>query len=217
MEWLAISFSRGSSRSRDWNCVSCFAGRFLPLSHLRRIFKLLYIKNIQKSTVVLFSYASKVMLQILQARIQQYVNWEFPDIETGFWRSRGTRLVLQHLLDHGESMGFPGKKKKKNFRLTDCTKAFDCVDHNKLWKILKEMGVPDHLTCLLKNLQAKSRSNRTGHGTTDWLQIGKGVCEGCVLSPCLFNLYTEYIMWNAGVDESQAGIETAERHINNLR
>ena len=96
-------------------------------------------------------------------------------------------------------------------------KAFDCVDHNKLWKILKEMGIPDHLACLLRNLYAGQEATaRTGHRTTDWFQIGKGVCQGYILSPCLFNLYAEYIMRN-GLDEEQAGIKIARRNINNLR
>ena len=97
-------------------------------------------------------------------------------------------------------------------------KAFDYVDHSKLWKILKEMGIPDHLTCLLRNLYAGQEATvRTGHGTTDWFQIGKGVRQGCILSPCLFNFYAEYIMRNAGLEEAQAGIKTAGRNINNLR
>ena len=92
------------------------------------------------------------------------------------------------------------------------------VDHNKLWKILQEMGIPDHLTCLLRNLYAGQEATvRTGHGTTDCFQIGKGVCQGCILSPCLFNLHAEYIMQNAGLDEAQAGIKIARRNINNLR
>ena len=100
----------------------------------------------------------------------------------------------------------------------DYAKAFECVDHNKLWKILKEMGIPDHLTYLLKNLYAGQETTvRTGHGTTDWFQIGKGVRQGCTLSPCLFNLYAEYIMRNAGLDETQAGIKTAGRNTNNPR
>ena len=109
---------------------------------------------------------------------------------------------------------------QKNFYFCfiDYAKAFDCVDHNKLWKIPKEMGIPDHLTCLLRNLYAGQEATvRTGHGKTDWLQIGKGVCQVCILSPCLFNLYAEYIMRNAGVEETQAGIEIARRNINNLR
>ena len=104
------------------------------------------------------------------------------------------------------------------FCFIDYAKAFDCVDHNKLWKILKEMGIPDHLTILLRNLYAGQEATvRTGHGTTDWFQIRKGVCQGCVLSPCLFNLYAEYIMKNAGPDEAQADIKFAGRNIKNLR
>ena len=97
-------------------------------------------------------------------------------------------------------------------------KPFDCVDHNKLWKILQDMGIPDHLTCLLRNLYAGQEATvRTGHGTTDWFQIGKGVHQGCMLSPCLLNFYAEYIMRNAGLEEAQAGIKIARRNINNLR
>ena len=112
------------------------------------------------------------------------------------------------------------KKFQKNmhFCFIDYAKAFDCMDHNKLWKTLKEMGIPDHLTCLLINLYAGQEATvRTGHGKTDWFQIGKAVCQGCILSPCLFNLYAEYIMRNAGLEEAQAGIKTAGRNINNLR
>ena len=116
-------------------------------------------------------------------------------------------------------------KKQESSRKTsifDCSidyaKAFDCVDHNKLWKILKEMGIPDHLTCILRNLYAGEEATvRTGHGTTDWFQIGKEVRQGCILSPCLFNFYAEYIMQNAGLDEAQAGIKIAGRNTNNLR
>ena len=103
------------------------------------------------------------------------------------------------------------------FCFIDYAKAFDYVDHNKLWKILKEMGIPDHLTCLLRNLYAGQEAVRTGHGTTDWFQIGKGVRQGCTLSLCLFNLYAEYIMRNAGLEEAQAGIKIAQRNINHLR
>ena len=104
------------------------------------------------------------------------------------------------------------------FFLTDYAKGFDCVDHNKLWKILKEMGIPGHFICLLGNLYAGQEATvRTGHGTTDWFQIGKGEHQGCILSPCLFNLYAEYIMRNARLDEAQAGIKTVGRIINNLR
>ena len=104
------------------------------------------------------------------------------------------------------------------FCFIDYAKAFDCVDHNQLWKILKEMGIPDHLTCLLRNLYSGQEATiRTGHGTIDWFQIGKEAHQGCILSPCLFNLYAEYIMRNAGLDEAQAGIKIAGRNINNLR
>ena len=104
------------------------------------------------------------------------------------------------------------------FCFTDYTKAFDCVDHNKLWKILQEMGLPDHLTCLLRNLYAgQEATDRNGHGTTDWFQIEKGVRQGCILSPCLFNFYAEQTMWNAGLEEVQAWIKIARRNINNLR
>ena len=104
------------------------------------------------------------------------------------------------------------------FWFIDYEKAFDCMDHNKLWKILKEMGIPDHLTCLLSNLYAGQETTvRTGHGTTDWFQIGKRVCHGCILSPCLFNLYAKYIMRNCGQDEAQAGIKIDRRNNNSLR
>ena len=109
-------------------------------------------------------------------------------------------------------------QKNTYFCFADCAKAFDCVDHNKLWKILKQMGIPDQLTCLLRNLYAgQEETVRTGHGTTDWLQIGKGLCQGCILSPCLFNLYAMYIMRKAELVEAQAGIEITGRNINNLR
>ena len=104
------------------------------------------------------------------------------------------------------------------FCFIDYAKAFDYVDHNKLWKIIQEMEIPDHLTCLLRNLYASQKATaRTRHGTTDWFQIGKGVCQGCILSPCLFNLHAKYIMQNARLDEAQAGIKIARRNINNLR
>ena len=109
-------------------------------------------------------------------------------------------------------------RKTSIFCFIDYAKAFDCVDHNKLWKILQEMGLPDHLIYLLRNLYAGQEATvRPGHGATDWFQIGKGVRQGCILSPCLFNLYAEYIMRNAGLDEAQAGIKIAGRNINNLR
>ncbi|GBX76780.1 hypothetical protein M6C068_2620 [Staphylococcus aureus] len=167
-------------------------------------------------TIALISHASKVMLKILQARLQQYVNRELPDVQAGFRKGRGTRDQIANIRWIMEK----AREFQKNiyFCFIDYAKAFDCVDHNKLWKILKEMGIPDHLTCLLRNLYAGQEATvRTGHGTTDWFQIGKGVCQGCILSPCLFNLYAEYIMRNAGLEEAQAGIKIAGRNINNLR
>ena len=110
------------------------------------------------------------------------------------------------------------KEFQKNFCFIDYAKDFDWVYHNKLWKILQEMRIPDHLTCLLRNLYAGQEATvRSGHGTTDWFQIRKGVCQGCILTPCLFNLHAEYIMRNAGLDEAQAGIKIARRNVNNLR
>uniref|UniRef100_A0A8B9W2I8 RNA-directed DNA polymerase n=1 Tax=Bos mutus grunniens TaxID=30521 RepID=A0A8B9W2I8_BOSMU len=147
---------------------------------------------------------------------RQYVNRELPDVQAGFRKGRGTKYQIAHIRWIMEK----AREFQKNiyFCFIDYAKAFDCVDHNTLWKILKEMGIPDHLTCLLRNLCAGQEATvRTGHGTTDWFQIGKGVCQGCILSPCLFNLYAEYIMRNAGLEETQAGIKIAGRNINNLR
>ena len=139
------------------------------------------------------------MLKILQARLQQYVNRELPDVQAGFRKGRGTRDQIVNIRCIMEK----GRKFQENiyFCFIDYAKAFDCADHNKLCKILKEMGIPDHLTCLLRNLYAGQEATaRTGHGTTDWFQIGKGVCQGCRLLPCLFNLYAEYITRNAGLE-----------------
>ena len=156
------------------------------------------------------------MLKSLQARLQQYMNHEF-------W-------MFKLVLDNGEepeiklptSAGSSKKQESSRKRsisvLFDYAKAFDCVHHHKLWKILKEMRISDHLTCLLRNLYACQEATvRIGHGATDWFQIGKGVHQGCILSPCLFNLHAGYIMRNAGLDEAQAGIKIAGRNINNLR
>ena len=156
------------------------------------------------------------MLKILQARLQQYVNREFPDVEDDFRKSRGSRDLIANI----RWIMKKAREFQKNiyFCFIDYAKAFDCVDHNKLWKILKEMGIPDHLTYLLRNLYAGQEATiRTGHGTTDWFQIGKGVHQSCILSPCLFNLYAEYIMRNAGLEEAQDGIKIDRRNINNLR
>ena len=156
------------------------------------------------------------MLKILQARLQQYVNHELPDVQAGFRKGSGTRDQIANI--HWIIKQAREFQKNIYFCFIDYAKAFDCVDHNKLWTILKEMGIPDHLICLLRNLYAGQEATvRTGHGTTDWFQIGKGVRQGCILSPCLFNLYAEHIMRNAGLDEVQAGIKITGRNINNLR
>ena len=156
------------------------------------------------------------MLKILQARLQQYMNCELPDVQTGFRKGRGTRDQIANICWIIEKAR--GFQKNIYFCHIDYAKAFDCVGHNKLWKILKEMEIPDHLTCLLRNLYAGQKATvRTGHGPTDWFQIGKGVRQGCILSPCLFNFYAEYIMRNAGLEEAQARIKIAGRNINNLR
>ena len=139
---------------------------------------------------------SKVMLKILQARLQQYMNCAFPDNQASFRKCRGTRDQIANICWIIKK----AREFQKNiyFCFIDYAKALDCVDHNKLWKILKEMGIPDHLTCLLRNLYAGQETTvRAGHGTTDWFQIGKAVHQGCILSPCLFNLYARYIMTNA--------------------
>ena len=152
--------------------------------------------------IALISHASKVMLKILQARLQQYVNCEFPDVQVGFRKGRGTRDQIANI--HWIIEKAREFQKNIYFCFIDYSKAFDCVDHNKLWKILKEMGIPDHLICLLRNLHLGQEATvRTGHGTADWFQIRKGVCQGCMLSPCLFNLYAEFIMRNAGLNEAQ--------------
>ena len=150
-------------------------------------------------TITLISHTSKVILKILQIRIQQYVNCELPDVQAVSRKGRGTRDQIANIHWIIEK----AKEFQKNiyFCFIDYAKAFDCVDHNKLWKILKEMRIPDHLTCLLRNLYSSQEATvRTGHGKTDWFQIGKGVRQGCILSPFLFNLHAEYIMRNAGLD-----------------
>ena len=156
------------------------------------------------------------MLKILQAKLQQYMNRELPDVQAGFRKGRGTRDQIANI--HWIIEKVREFQKNIYFCFIDYAKAFDCVDHNKLWKILKELKIPDHLTCLLRNLDASQEGTvRTGHGTTDYFQIGKGVHQGCIFSPCLFNLYAEYIVRNAGLDKVQAGIKIAGRNINNLR
>ena len=143
------------------------------------------------------------------------MNQELSDVQAGFRKGRGTRDQIANI----RWIIKKAREFQKNiyFRFIDYAKAFDCVDHNKLWKILKEMEISDHRTCFLRNLYAGQEATvRTGHGPTDWFQIGKGVHQGCILSPCLFNLHAEYIMQNTGLEEAQAGIKIAGRNINKL-
>jgi len=144
------------------------------------------------------------------------VNHELLDVQVGLEKAEESEIKLPTSI--GSLKKQESSRKNIYFCFIDYAKAFDCVDHNKLWKILQEMGIPDHLTCPLRNLYAGQEATvRTGHGTTDWFKIGKEIQQGCILSPCLFNLYAEYIMRSAGLDEAQAGIKIAGRNINNLR
>ena len=167
-------------------------------------------------TIALISHTSEVKLRILQARLQQFVNCELPYVQAGFRKGWGTRDQIANI----HWIIQKARKFHKNiyFCFIDYAKAFDCVDYNKLWKILQEMGIPDNQTCLLRNLYAGQEATvTTGRGTKDWFQIRKGARQGCILSPCLSNLYAEYIMRNAGLEEAQAGIKIAGRNINNFR
>ena len=172
-------------------------------------------KNVQ-TTAQLHSSHMLAKLKILQARLQQYANRELPDVKAGFREGRGTRDQIANICWIIKK----AREFQKNmyFCFIDYTKAVDCVDHNKLWEILKEMGISYHLTCLLRNRYAGQEATvKTGHGIMDWFQIGKGVRQGCILSPCSFNLYAEYITRNTGLEEAKAGIKIAGRNINNLR
>ena len=166
-------------------------------------------------TIKLISHTSKATLQILQARLQQYVNRELQAVQAGLRKGKGTRdqiAKIHWIIEKARVF-----QKNISFCFIDYPKAFDCMDHNKLWKILKQMGIPDHLTCLFRNLyEGQEATVRTEHGTTDWFQIGKGVRQACILSPWLFNLYAEYIMRNARLEKAQARIKIAGRNINNL-
>ena len=147
--------------------------------------------------------------------LQQYVSRERPDVQAGFRKGKGKGSRDQIAKFHWIIEKARELQKNIYFYSIDYTKAFDCVDDNKMWKILKEMGIPDHLTCLLRNLYAGQEATvKTRHGTTHWFQIGKGVCQGCILSSCLFNLHADYIMRNAWLDEAQAGIKIPRRTIN---
>ena len=214
-----------SSKMILLKCYTQYASKFGKLSSSHRTGKVSFHSNPKEMhakecsnycTIALISHTSKVMLKILQARLQQYRNWKLPDVQAGFRKGRGTRdqIANIHLIIEKAS----DFQKNIYFCFIDYTKAFDCVDHNKLWKILQETGIPDHLTCLLRNLYENQEATvRTGHRAIDWFQTGKGVCQGCILSPCLFNLYAEYNMWNARLDKAQPGIKIAKRDINKLR
>jgi len=166
-------------------------------------------------TIALISHGSKVMPKILQARLQQYVNHELPDVQAVFRKGRGTRNQIA--TSAGSSKKQESSRKTSTSSLLNMPKSLT-VWITTNWIILKVMGIPDHLICLLRNLYAgQEAAVRTGHGIADWFQIRKGVHQGCILSPCLFNFYAEYIMRNAGLDEAQAGIKIARGNINNLR
>ena len=151
------------------------------------------------------------MLKILQARLQQYMSRELPDVQAGFRKGRGQIANICWIIEKAREF-----QKNIYFCFIDYAKAFVWITTN--WQILKGIEIPDHITCLLRSLYTGQEATfRTGHGTTDWFQIGKGVHQGFIFSSCLFNLYTEYIMWNARLDEAQAGIKIAGRNINNLR
>ena len=167
-------------------------------------------------TTALISHASEVMLKIFQARLQQYMNCELPDVQAGFRKGRGTRDQITNIrLINKKAREF---QKNNYYCFIDYRKIFDCMDHSQLQKILKEIDIPEHLTCLLRNLYTgQAATVRTGHGKTGWFQIGNVVCQGCILSPCLFNLYKEYLMWNARLDEAQAGTNIVDKNISNLR
>ena len=154
------------------------------------------------------------MLKILQARLQQYVNWELPDVKAGFRKSRGTRDQIHNICWIIEKT----REFQKNiyFCFVDYTKAFDCVDQNNLWKILRHGNTRPPYLPPEKSIRSSRSNSRTRHGTMNWFKTGKGIHQGCILSPCLFNLYAEYIMRNAGLDESQAGIKIAGRNIENF-
>ena len=164
-------------------------------------------------TIAFISHTSKVMLKILEVRLQQYVNCELPDVQAGFRKGRGTRHQIANI--HWIMEKAREFQKNIYFCFIDYAKAFHCVDHNKLWKMLKQMGIPDHLICLLRNLYAGQEATvRTGHGITDWFQIGKGVRQGCILSLCLFNLCMQSTSWETlGWKKHKLELRFQEPHI----
>ena len=207
-----------------WKCCTQYVSKFGKLSRGHRTGKGLFSFQSQRRkcqrmlnycTNAFISHASKVMLKILDARLQQYVNWELADVQAGFRKGRRIRDQIANINWVIEK----AREFQKNFYFCfiDYAKSFDCADHNKLWKILKELEITDHLTCLLRNLYAGQEATvRTGHGTTlvpNWERSMSRLS----MSSCLFNFYAEYIMWNVGLDEVQAGIKISRRNINNLR
>ena len=222
IQHMLLTFQGATLSSSPWDPF-CFLSIFLYLfdlmlfvicEHVRRPGRERVFNKTRRKAFHLLNPLSKVMLKILQATLQQYVNRELPDVQAGFRKGRGTRDQIANICWIIEK----AREFQKNICFIDYAKAFDYVDHNKLWKILKQMGIPDHLTCLLRNLYAGQEATvRTGQGTTDWFQIRKGVLQGCILSPYLFNLYAEYIMGSAGLNEAEAGIKISGRNTNNLR
>ena len=171
-------------------------------------------RNVQTTILLLISHVSQVMLKALQAMLQQYVAWELPNVQARFRKDRGTRdqIVNIHWIIE------KARDSRKASTSASLTILNLWLDHRKLWTILKQMGIPNHLTCLLRNLYSTQEATvRTRHQTANSLQIWKRVCPGCILSPFLFKLYAEYIMWNARLDEAQAEIKISWRNINNLR
>ena len=201
-----------------WKCCTQYASKFGKLNSGHRTGKGQFSSQSQRKTMPknasttaqLFSHASKIMLKILQASLQQYVNWELPDVQAGVRKGRGNRDQVANIRLKSRS----SRKTSTSALLTTPKPLTVWIKTN--WKILKDMGIPDHHTCLLSNLYAGQEATvRTGHGKTDWFQIGKGVCQGYILSPCLFNLYAEHIMQNTGLDEAQAGVKIARGNISN--
>ena len=202
-------------------CCTQYASKFGKLGSGTGLKKVSFHSNPKECsnyrTIALIAHASnsEVTLKILPTRLQQYLNRELPDVQAGFRRGRRTRDKIANIFQIIEK----ARAFQKNiyFCFIDYTKAFDCVDHNKLENSSRDVNTrtPD---LLLRNLYATQEATvRTGHGTTDWFQIGKGIRQRCILSPCLFNLYAEYIMQNVGLDGSQVGVKIAGRNINNLR
>ena len=195
-----------------WKCCTQYARKFGKLSSGHRTGKGQFSFQSQRKAMpknaqmALISHASKVMLKILQVRLQQYMNRELPDVQARFRKGKETRDQIPKICWIIEK----AREFQKNiyFCFIDYAKTFECVDHNKLWKILQKMRIPDHLTCFLRKLYGgQEASARTGHGTTDWFKLQKRALQGSILWPCLFNLYAEYIMWHAWLDEAQAGIK----------